>query len=144
LKNGKDRLLESCIFHYKAFALSPHERLRIATTIDSLLHQGRLTKEPSWERNWVGAAVVRKLTTAMVKQALEHGTMTWDITVAKVLSIVFVAALGARTGDVTVAPLDRHKLPYLCYQDVVIKMDGGTTIDDLMAIVTIRNEKGDK
>jgi hypothetical protein len=63
--------------------------------------------------------------------------MTWDITISRCLSIVLVAAVGARSGDVTVAPLDRHALPYLAYKDVVLRMKkGGSTIDDLHAVLT--------
>jgi hypothetical protein len=145
LKGAVAQTTECCIFHYKDFTLSSHERLRIATLLDSLLQEGKVTMDPTWERNWAGAVVVQKLTSSLVNQAFEEGTMTWDITISRCLSIVLVAAVGARSGDVTVAPLDRHALPYLAYKDVVLRMKkGGSTIDDLHAVLTLRNEKGDK
>jgi hypothetical protein len=145
LKSAVAMTIQNCVFHHKDFTLSPHERLRIATLLDSLLQDGRLTMDPSWERNWAGVVVVRKLVSSLVNQAFEEGTMTWDITISKCLSIVLVAALGARTGDVTVAPLDRHTLPYLAYKDIVVRMDEeGSTIDNLEAVLALRNEKGDK
>jgi hypothetical protein len=67
-----------------------------------------------------------------------------DITLAKCLFFVLVVAIGARTGDVTVAPLDQHTLPYPGYKDVIIRMKEGSTINDLDAVVTLCNEKGDK
>jgi hypothetical protein len=91
-----------------------------------------------------GYCCVWKLVQSLVNQASQNGTMAWEITLAKCLSIVLVAAVGARTGGVTVAPLDQHTLPYLAYKDIVIKMKGSSTINDLNAILTLRNEKGDK
>lgn len=144
LKSAVGFVVECCVFHHKTFTLTPHERSRISTLLDSLLQEGKITQDPSWERNWAGVVVVRKLVEALVKDAFHCGTMTWDITLAKCLSIVLTAALGARTGDLSVAPLNQHALPFLAYKDVVIKMKGGDTIDDLEAVITIRNEKGDK
>lgn len=118
--------------------------MRIASLINFLLQEGKVTQDPTWEKNWVGAVAVRKLTTAIITDALQYGTLTWDISLAKVLSIVWVAALGVRTGDVNATPRDHQKLPYLCYHDITIKMDQGTSIDDLLAVVVIRNQKGDK
>jgi len=145
LQSGIGATIKDCVFYHKTFTLSAHERLRIATLLDALLQEGKLTRDPSWERNWAGVVVVRKLVCSLIDQAFAEGTMTWDITLAKCLSIVLVASLGARTGDVTVAPRDQHTLPYLVYKDVVIKMrKGGSTIDDLEAVITLRNEKGNK
>jgi hypothetical protein len=132
------------IFHYKTFTLSPHERSRIVTLLHSLFQEGKVTKDPGWVRNWAGVVVVRKLASSLFNQAFREGTMTWDIPIAKCLSIVLVAALGVRTGDVTVAPHDEHTLPFLAYEDIVIRLKDGDTIDDLEAVVTIRNEKGSK
>jgi hypothetical protein len=145
LKGAISRTIQNCVFYHKNFTLSPHERLRIATLLDSLLQEGKLTQDPSWERNWAGVVVVRQLVSSLFNQAFEEGTMTWDITIAKCLSIILVAAIGARSGDVTMAPLNQHALPFLAYKDVVIKMrKGGSTIDDLHAVLTLRNEKGYK
>lgn len=141
LKSGVGFTIECCVFHHKTFTLTPHERTRIATLLDSLHQQGKITQDPSWERNWVGVVVVRKLVASLVKEAFQCGTMTWDVTVAKCLSIMLVAALGSRAGDVSVRPRDRHESPYLAYKDIVIKMKGGSTVDD---VITLRNEKGDK
>lgn len=144
LKNAIGHTVEVCVFHYKAFTLSPHERLRIGTLLHSLLQEGKLTYDPAWDRNWAGVVVVRKLISSLATQAFEEGTLSWDITIARCLSIVLVAALGARAGDVTVAPLDKHTLPFLAYKDVVVKMKYGDGIGDLDTVLTIRNEKCNK
>jgi hypothetical protein len=37
---------------------------------------------------------------ALLIDALDHGTLSWDVTICKVLSIVIISALCSRTGDV--------------------------------------------
>jgi hypothetical protein len=89
----------------------------------------------------VGAFLVRKLATALPNDALREGTVNWDTTTAKTLSIVLVAALGSRIGDVTVNSLNTNDTPYLCYEDIALKLSQD---DNLTAVVLLRNEKGDK
>jgi hypothetical protein len=60
------------------------------------------------------------------------------------LFIVLVAAIAARTGDVTKALLEVHKLPFLCFKDITLKLVDGNSLSYLEAKVLIRNEKGDK
>jgi hypothetical protein len=99
------------VFQFPAFTLSPHETERIvsfsfrqvlpelntvppfkkvadhkqSTAVRSLLKEGKLTKDPSWDRNWVGAFLVRKLAIAILRDALSNGTLNWDVAVSKVL-----------------------------------------------------------
>jgi hypothetical protein len=126
------------------FTLSRNESERITSTVLSLLKEGKLTKEPCWERCWVGAFMVRRLVTALFKDALFNGTINWDVTISKALAIVMVAALTARAGDVTMAPLDEQRRPFLCYKDITLQLVGVTRLENLKARCLIRNEKGDK
>lgn len=66
------------------------------------------------------------------------------MTLAKIQNIVLVAALGCRVGDITKGQRDHHDLPYLCYGDIQIKLQGGNSIDDLVMVVLLRNNKGCK
>lgn len=141
---GVGHLCTALVFYYKSFTLSKHEAERISTTIDALWHEGKLTKEASWERNWIGAFLVRRLTGGLIRDALEEGTLNWDVTLAKVLSVLLVASFGSRTGDVTVAAFDTQNLPFLCYKDITLKLSGGNKIEHLVAKCIIRNEKGSK
>jgi hypothetical protein len=144
LQGGIQHLVKSCIFYHSAFSLSRHDTSRIAATVDYLYQEGRLTKDPSWQKNWVGTFLVRRLVTALIEDALKNGTINWDVVMSKALSIVMVAALASRAGDVTVAQLDGQTLPFLCYNDITIKLKGGRAVEDLEAQVVIRNEKGAK
>jgi hypothetical protein len=55
------------------------------------------------------------------------------------------AALTACMEDLTMAPLDKQPVPFLCYKDITLKLvGGGTRLENLHACCLIRNEKGDK
>lgn len=143
-KGGVGHLIRSLVFYYSAFTLSRHETERIATTIDYLWQQGRLTKEPTLQKSWVGAFLVRRLVMSLLHHSLSNGTISWDVTLAKVMAIVVVAALSARAGDVTTHKLDEQELPFLCYNDVTIRLVGGGEMENLQASFLIRGEKGEK
>ena len=144
LQQGLGHLVKACVFYFPTFSLSRHPTERIATTIVHLFQEGRITKDPKFERHWLGAFLVRRLVTCLVEDGLKNGAINWDVTMAKVMSIVLVASLASRVGDITVAPLDEQALPFLCYKDITIKLIGGSEIGNLVAEVVIRNEKGYK
>lgn len=112
--------------------------------MEQLLKDGMLTREPSREHNWVGVHILRNITTAMLNEALTQGTLHRDVTLSRITSLVLVSCVSARAGDLNADILDDQPLPYLCYKDVVIKFVGGLEIEDLEAVLTIRNEKSMK
>jgi hypothetical protein len=161
MKSGIQSLCGSCVFHFLGyvlqlsvgpytdgsdFTLSRHERERITSTTLSLLKEGKFTKEPSWERSWVGGFMVRRLVTAL----FEDCAVQWDDQLGchniKSSSNCHGCCSGStvRTGDVTMAPLDEERLPFLCYKDITLKLVGVTRLENLKACCLIHNEKGDK
>jgi hypothetical protein len=106
IRSGIRQLLGELIFHYKDFQLSPHESKRIEAAVNELVASGNLTRDPKREAQWLGSVLVRKLSTAILKDGLVDGTLNWDVTVYKALLIVFIAALGCRVGDITKHSLD--------------------------------------
>lgn len=74
--------------------------------------------------------MVQKIATAMLDDVLSNGTVTWDVGLLKVASIVLCAALETRVGDITKARRDTHPLSYLSWNDVKIQLVGGTEIED--------------
>lgn len=79
---------------------------------------------------------------SLLKQARDEGTPAWDNVFQKALYIALVFATGARNSDATKGLLDTRDLAALEWKDVEIKMMNGETIEDLVAEVTIRTEKG--
>lgn len=125
--------------------MSKHERTHIETTIDQLFEEGKLTKDPAREHHHIGAFLVRKLSSGILTNALANGTINWDVTLAKTLSIVLTAVLASRIGDITTArKLNMHELPFLYYKDITLKLVKGRELINLVADVVLRNEKGDK
>jgi hypothetical protein len=141
---GLKHLLSSIVFYHKNFSLSTHESSHITTTIHKLFQDGRLTKEPARVKCWVGVYILRKLTVAMLVDGLENGAMNWDVTLSKVTSIILQSALSSRSGDLATDPLDDQPLPFLCYEDITLKLVGGDRLENLVAKFVIRNEKGAK
>lgn len=109
--------------------------------MNELVITGKLTKDPSREKHWVGAMLIQKLVTALLRDSLIGGTLNWDVAMCKALAIVLIAALACRTGDVTKAKLDTQLLPYLCYNDVTMKLVNGSDITSIEAQFVIWNEK---
>ena len=141
MQNGLRHCIDALIFYYNDFILSRQVITRLSSTINDLFYNGLLTKDPAIEKHSIGAVIVRRLSAGMFTDALKNGTINWDVVLAKALSIMITAATGARTGDLTVARLDEQELPYLCYQDITLKLAGGDKLENLVAKVVIRNEK---
>lgn len=132
------------MFQYSDFRLTAHDSSRVMAAVDKLYHAGLLTKEPAREHHWVGVAIVRRLTKALLQDALNDGTVSWDVVISKVLSLVLVASLTARSGDVLASRLNDNPRPAVFFEDLVVKLVGGDKVENLVARITIRNEKGFK
>jgi hypothetical protein len=68
-------LINAIVFHYKDFTLSSHERSRIACTLNDLFHAGKLAKDVTRDKHFVGAFLVRKLSSALFTDAFRNGTV---------------------------------------------------------------------
>ncbi|KAM0797621.1 hypothetical protein BDR22DRAFT_432785 [Usnea florida] len=144
ITNALQALKEALLFEYETFMLSDHEKRRISATVQKHLHNGQLTNEPMRIKQWVGAVMVQRVVTAMMVDALDSGTRNWDLTLVKVTAIVLCSALGTRIGDIATNRLDDRQFPYLIWEDITVKLVGGSRVQDLIAIVLIRNEKNHK
>ncbi|KAK0125600.1 hypothetical protein ONS96_009435 [Cadophora gregata f. sp. sojae] len=144
IRMGFRRILMGLLFQYSKFTLSAHERVRIKSAFEQFLKDGLITRKPSREAQWVGAFLVSRLVGALLQQALAEGTTNWDKTIQKALSMVLIAALSCRCGDIMKTQSETHELPFLCYDDITIKLVGGHGLENLVATVVIRNEKTKK
>jgi hypothetical protein len=144
MKVGLRRILTSLTFHYPTFALSRHEALRIKTLFQQCLKEGRITRKPIRDAQWIGSLLLQRLVAALLREAYEEGTTNWDKTMQKALSLLLVGALSCRSGDIMKDQKDTHSLPFLCYDDITVKLVGGVGIENLEAVFLIRNEKKKK
>jgi hypothetical protein len=144
IKHGIRAIIQSTIFQYPTFTLSPHDRIRLKSQCHRLLHEGRITKELIREAQWVGAYLLQKMVVALYYHDVNTGTHNWDWTIQRALGLVLMGALSCRSGDIMKDVRDTHHLPFLCYNDIHIAFEGGEGIEHLVARITIRNEKGKK
>ncbi|OBT67032.1 hypothetical protein VE03_04422 [Pseudogymnoascus sp. 23342-1-I1] len=142
IRNGLSSLVGSLIFCYADFTLLLHERRRIDATIQSALSSGRLTKDLKREQQWAGVVIVWKIITAIIQDALNSGVPNWDIPIQRALSILLVAALASRSGDIT-RRLDYNdpRMGFLSYGDITMKIVGEIDVTNIQAQIVIRNEK---
>ena len=75
---GLERLLPKLCFDYPEFKLSRNDTTRLKSTVRSLLHDGLITDEPSWEANWVGAVLNRRIIVSSITDAANNGCFNWD------------------------------------------------------------------
>lgn len=141
LKGGLERLLPKLSFDYADFKLSKNESTRLKSTIRSMLQDGIITDEPTREANWVGAILIRRIIVSSITEAAIAGCFNWDKIVQRVLRNVLMAALSCRIGDIMSDALDDDKYPFLYYDDIVMKLVDGKSLNNLEALVSIRNEK---
>jgi hypothetical protein len=101
INNALYQLDRALAFHYPDYKLSRHASLRIEATIQKLLDDGQITKDPVREKLWLTCQIVKRLATAVVSDAVQHGTKSWDATRAGTFSLVLQAAMASRSGDFT-------------------------------------------
>lgn len=143
LKNVEFSLDRSLTFYYPEWKLSKHH----ATQVDSLLKQhlktGRATKQPSLEKQWISAMLVRKMVVALLCNAIEEGTRCWDSVIYKCLSLVIQAATCSRAGDTRQSQLYRYPV-HLRWEHVVIKMTGTEQNPSMRMLIKLYHTKGHK
>jgi hypothetical protein len=68
----------------------------------SLLKNNILTKDPFREKQWLGIRLIERCVTALLKDALENGTLSWDVVICRAASLILVSCL-SRAGDVALS-----------------------------------------
>ncbi|KAI6788227.1 hypothetical protein KC361_g9166 [Hortaea werneckii] len=88
-------------FKWSDFMMGAHVSSRFKVFLEQAIRDGKL-KTGHWQKQtWLGFAVLSRLVSSFLAHKIQHGTHNWDIQIAKCLSLVLVAALGARSGDVS-------------------------------------------
>jgi hypothetical protein len=82
------------------YELTAQDRSHMQTWLDGAVKAGRLTKGRCQEHVWLGFTIVSRMGNAWFDHHHRHGTWSWDVTIAKLMSIVLIASLGSRAGDV--------------------------------------------
>jgi hypothetical protein len=137
IKNARMQLDRALTFHYSDYKLSRHVALRIDATIQKLLDDGQITKDPVREKQWLTCQIVKKLATAVISDAVQQGTRSWDMTLAGTFSLVLQAAMASRSGDFT---RSAHYTgdEYLKWQDIQLVATGSNDNNGLVFKMLIK------
>ena len=137
-------LERALVFHYKDFKLTKQDAHRIDAVIQQLLNDGKITKDPVRERLWLGSRIVQQMAVAMLNNAINNGTKSWDVTLSCCLTIVLQSALACRAGDIQ---RSKHYTgeEYLQWKHITLKATGATVQNPkLTMLVTLLYRKGHK
>lgn len=126
------------------FKISGHDSTRFGVWLDQAARSGQLVRGQWKKSTWVGFAVLSRLVRTYLARGIDDGTCSWDVTIAKGLSLVLVSALGARPGDVAQSRLYKGT-EYMQYRHVELYIEGDEPVFcNMRARITIEFEKGHK
>lgn len=82
---------------------------------------------------------------AWLEHHLKNGTWSWDVTIARLLSIVLITSIGMRNGDVTQST-DYTGVEYMQYRHFELRIvgDGEPRFENLRALITVEFAKDAK
>ncbi|KAK4032396.1 hypothetical protein C8A01DRAFT_41158 [Parachaetomium inaequale] len=115
-----------------------------ASTIAQLINDGLATNAQIREPLWITSDLIRRMNTAIIKDAMEEGTMSWDCIILSVVILSLQSALSARAGEIG-RSRDYKGEEYLAYKDIDIRwVDTNDGKGKLSCVITLRAEKGKK
>ena len=124
--------------------MGPHESARFKVWLEQAVKDGKL-KIGTWKKRvWIGFAVLSRLVSSLLSHKIQHGSINWDIQIAKCLSVVLISALGARSGDVT---RSNHYTgqEFLQWRHVHLHIVGDQPVlANVRATITLEFQKGHK
>jgi hypothetical protein len=114
------------------------------STITQLINDGLVTNAQIREPLWITSDLILRMNTAIIKDAMEEGTMSWDYTIFSAMILSLQSALSARAGEIGRSPYYKGE-EYLAYKDIDIRwVDTSGGKGKLWCVITLRFEKGKK
>ena len=143
-------------FHWSKeddFLFTRRDSERFRSFLDTLIREKRIVRGRWGSKTWIGFVTLSRLVRTFLDHWALHGALNWDIVVVKSLSLVLVASLGARGGDVTQSR--GYKDPvHLQYRHVKLYLEAPTSthtgldnapkLTDLRAEISMEFVKGHK
>ncbi|KAI9821003.1 MAG: hypothetical protein M1826_000782 [Phylliscum demangeonii] len=146
IRQGLSIVLQGLEWRHAGFEPSRQDIRRLDTVLDALRKEGLVTLGQSRPNQWVGLAVLSKLGRSWIQAAIDHGCISWDVQIARLLSIALMSALNCRSGEVARSAGYTGE-EFLAWEDVELSWDGDfaePNVDRLVARVTLRFEQGRK
>lgn len=114
----------------------------VSTSIANTL-TGSITKEPTRKKQWVSGATVLVLVDGLLRNAILHGTPSWDLTLAKAMSLAMQSATGMRSGDLARSRGYSNQQVTLL-RDLVVKVVNDGKVIRFRSLLTLRYTQGHK
>jgi hypothetical protein len=120
------------------------QQLRIKTYLDQEVKRGNLFRGKWSEPQWIGFNTLQEMGLRFLRAALNDGCFSWDIVINRYMSVLLQSACAARPGDVARSGGYKDK-ECACWGDIRLELEpGGSTINDLRGMVTLRYTKDKK
>jgi hypothetical protein len=146
VQKSTSSLIQDLTFTYPHFSLSKCAHIRINATMQTLLQHGQVTRLPKREKHWISARMIGHLVASMYLTATQNGTLSWDITLSKIMSILFLGAFVCRSGDIARSHFYTNE-EFLQWNSLCVKYKRDSqsfALEDLIVVVTLRHTKGKK
>lgn len=88
---------------------------------ESLVVKKQVSLDDFFEKTWLTFPVVSRMVVTWLAHHVDHGTPSWDVTIARALSVVLQSALGCRAGDIALPKCYTDR--YLVYRNVKTSRD---------------------
>ena len=133
------------------FKITKGDNVRINSWFDGAAREGRMVKGLQKAKAWIGFAVISRLVACYLHNAALNGCFNWDVIMCDCLSIVLVASLGCRSGEVHLST--NHKEDsryYMRWEHIEMIVDDTETNDvesclsNLRVHIKVEYRKGEK
>lgn len=113
------RLLQSILKEkFESFSLTAKEHSHVKSVLAKMRKTAAVSSTPR-PKAWLTARNVSTLSAALLRDAEENGTTNWDHVLQRMLSLVLLACLAARAGEISQSSSDSSELHmYMKYEDV--------------------------
>lgn len=129
------------------FDITPHDGALFKSFYTQAVQEKRLIKGSWRKRTWAGFITISRMIRVFLEHHLEHGAWNFDVVVLKCLTIVLIAALGCRSGDVALSQ-GYKGAEHLQYQHIELFLEVGygeePQFKHLRAVLTLDYTKGRK
>lgn len=73
IKVSLSSIIKASAFYFPDFKLTNHDTARLAFTLESLVIEGKLTRQKKFDKQWVGAFMLANMVRALYSQSLKEG-----------------------------------------------------------------------
>lgn len=125
------------------FKITRRDRVRLETWLDDAVRAGRLTTGIWDQKAWIGFSTLSRMTQAFIQHFHDFGCWNWDVVISKCLSVVLIASLSARGGDVTHSQ-GYCASEYMRWEHIELTCEGDAKMSNIRVAITLAYVKGRK